>query len=65
MIEKMYQSLYCLPLHERLHLSLINLFDWSEKYSPKVQIINIMHLLEWFTTCSLLAIFNYYFFLIS
>lgn len=50
MIEKMYKSLYCLPLHERLHLSLINLFDWSEKYSSKVQIINIMHLLEWFTT---------------
>lgn len=55
----MHKLVSCLTLHERLHLSLSNLFDWSRKYSSNVQLINILHLLEWFT--GLLAIFNYFF----
>lgn len=52
MIEKMYKSLYCLPHHECLHLSSTGVRNTAP--------INIMHLLEWFT--SLLAFFNYFFF---
>lgn len=58
MTEKMDKLVSCLTLHERIHLSLSNLFDWSRKYSSTVQLINSLHLLEWFT--GLLAIFNYF-----